>query len=103
MKSGQSSAPNPKVNSKEIMMERNPLPTLRALCSLASASLAQPSQHELTPLSALGKRFPHADGRFKVLLPGEQNKTASVIETRFGRFERMDRHDITLQIGLAKY
>jgi len=84
-------------------MERNPLPTLLALCFLASASLAQPSQHELTPLSALWKRFSHAEGRFKVLLPGEPNETASVIETRFGRFERMDRHDITLQIGLAKY
>jgi TonB family protein len=85
------------------MMERNPLPTLLALCFLAGASLAQPSQHEFTPLSALWKRFSHADGRFKVLLPGEPNETASVIETRFGRFERIDRHDITLQIGLAKY
>lgn len=84
-------------------MERNPLPTLLALCFLASASLAQPSQHEFTPLSALWKRFSHADGRFKVLLPGEPNETASVIETRFGRFEPIDRHDITLQIGLAKY
>src|SRR5262249_10579933 len=103
MKSGQSSAPNPKVNSKEIMMERNPLPTLLALCFLPCATFVQPSQHELTPLSELGKRFPHANGRLKVLLQGEPNETASVIETRFGRFERMDRHDITLQIGLAKY
>ena len=84
-------------------MERNPLPTLLALCFLASASLAQPSQHEFTPLSALWKRFSHEDGRFKVLLPGEPNETASVIENWFGRFERIDRHDITLQIGLAKY
>ena len=73
-------------------MERNPLPTL-ALCLLAGASLAQPSQHEFTPLSALSKRFSHADGRFKVLLPGEPNETASVIETLFGRFVRIDRHD----------
>jgi len=85
------------------MMERNPLPTLLALCLLAGASLAQPSQHEFTPLSALWKRFSHEDGRFKVLLPGEPNETASVIENWFGRFERIDRHDITLQIGLAKY
>jgi len=84
-------------------MERNPLPTLLALCLLAGASLAQPSQHEFTPLSALWKRFSHEDGRFKVLLPGEPNETASVIENWFGRFERIDRHDITLQIGLAKY
>jgi len=85
------------------MMERNPLPTLLALCLLAGASLAQPSRHEFTPLSALWKRFSHEDGRFKVLLPGEPNETASVIENWFGRFERIDHHDITLQIGLAKY
>jgi hypothetical protein len=65
--------------SEEIMMKGNPLPTLLALYFLASASLAQHSQHEFTPLSALWKRFPHADGRFKVLLPGEPDETASVI------------------------
>ncbi|MCI0390286.1 MAG: TonB family protein [Acidobacteria bacterium] len=78
-------------------------PTLLAPSSLASVSLAQPSQEEFTPLSALWKRFSHADGRFKVLLPGEPDESASVIETRFGRFERIDRHDITLRVGRANY
>ncbi len=84
-------------------MERNPLPTLLALCFLASAGLAHLPQPEFTPLSALWKRFSHADGRFKVLLPGGPNENASVTETKFGRFERIDRHEITLRVGLANY
>lgn len=85
-------------------MKGNPLPALLALCFLTGgASLAQPSQQEFTPLSALWKSFSHADGRFKVLLPGEPVESVSVTETRFGRFEMIDRHDISLRVGLTNY
>jgi TonB family protein len=78
-------------------------PAPLAPCSLANVSLAQPSLQEFTPLGALWKRFSHADGRFNVLLPGEPKEGANVLATLFGRFERIDRREITLRIGLADY